>query len=386
MEEVCSLWSYQESNEELKQKLLCTAYELESARTEATEEIRKNKESVKQLLNLLQIAYQERDEARNQLQKVIDKIMPATPIDQFFKNSVSSLAPQSPLINPLIANSSITESNSHSETYNLQSNNSALPVDSFFDSGSSRDPSAADMEDSSDLGFLYQPLAQDFNGSSLPNTNMTPTTGLFSREANKTEQDFPRFSLANSAMPTTGLFSREMNKVDHQDLNRSSSPNTPVTQTTGFLSRGKNKVVDQDSLIIYNLSKGRPLPHKGKLLQAVIEAGPLLQTLMVAGPLPQWRNPPPLETFEIPAVSIKGLDCEIMGPKKNLSNGNNSGKILMKSSNYAQISCGSSQIYPTSMLNIAGGSSGSNLNSWRVSSSGVHFSNRIPMTKRQRIQ
>ncbi|CAE6075156.1 unnamed protein product [Arabidopsis arenosa] len=49
----------------------------------------------------------------------------------------------------------------------------------------------------------------------------------------------------------------------------------------------------------------KPLPEKGKLLQAVIKAGPLLQTLLLAGPLPQWRHPPPpLETSEIPPVTI----------------------------------------------------------------------------------
>ncbi|KAL7115876.1 hypothetical protein ACP275_04G208200 [Erythranthe tilingii] len=45
----------------------------------------------------------------------------------------------------------------------------------------------------------------------------------------------------------------------------------------------------------------RPLPEKGKLLQAVMKAGPLLQTLLLAGPLPQWRHPPPpLDTYQIP--------------------------------------------------------------------------------------
>ncbi|KAK4764536.1 hypothetical protein SAY86_025626 [Trapa natans] len=49
----------------------------------------------------------------------------------------------------------------------------------------------------------------------------------------------------------------------------------------------------------------KPLPEKGKLLQAVMKAGPLLQTLLLAGPLPEWRHPPPpLEGFEIPPVSI----------------------------------------------------------------------------------
>lgn len=50
---------------------------------------------------------------------------------------------------------------------------------------------------------------------------------------------------------------------------------------------------------------GKPLPEKGKLLQAVMEAGPLLQTLLLAGPLPQWQHPPPrLNSVEIPPVSI----------------------------------------------------------------------------------
>lgn len=49
----------------------------------------------------------------------------------------------------------------------------------------------------------------------------------------------------------------------------------------------------------------RPLPEKGKLLQAVMKAGPLLQTLLLAGPLPQWRRPPPpLDGVEIPPVTM----------------------------------------------------------------------------------
>ncbi|CAH8342160.1 unnamed protein product [Eruca vesicaria subsp. sativa] len=49
----------------------------------------------------------------------------------------------------------------------------------------------------------------------------------------------------------------------------------------------------------------RTLPEKGKLLNAVLKAGPLLQTLLLAGQLPQWRYPPPqLDSFEIPPVII----------------------------------------------------------------------------------
>ncbi|XP_027111450.1 uncharacterized protein LOC113762611 isoform X1 [Coffea eugenioides] len=49
----------------------------------------------------------------------------------------------------------------------------------------------------------------------------------------------------------------------------------------------------------------KPLPEKGKFLEAVMEAGPLLKTLLLAGPLPQWQHPPPqLSTIDIPPVTI----------------------------------------------------------------------------------
>ncbi|XP_065029840.1 uncharacterized protein LOC135652663 isoform X1 [Musa acuminata AAA Group] len=49
----------------------------------------------------------------------------------------------------------------------------------------------------------------------------------------------------------------------------------------------------------------RGLPEKGRLVKAVMGAGPLLQTLLLAGPLPQWRHPPPdLRSSEIPPVAI----------------------------------------------------------------------------------
>ncbi|RWV92227.1 hypothetical protein GW17_00045414, partial [Ensete ventricosum] len=49
----------------------------------------------------------------------------------------------------------------------------------------------------------------------------------------------------------------------------------------------------------------RTLPEKGRLVEAVMAAGPLLQTLLLAGPLPQWHHPPPdLRSSEIPPVAI----------------------------------------------------------------------------------
>lgn len=60
----------------------------------------------------------------------------------------------------------------------------------------------------------------------------------------------------------------------------------------------------------------RPLPEKGKFLQAVMKAGPLLQTLLLAGPLPQWRHPPPpLDAYQIPPPPLSG-NCRKRGAEE----------------------------------------------------------------------
>lgn len=71
-------------------------------------------------------------------------------------------------------------------------------------------------------------------------------------------------------------------------------------------SDGEESIVSFDPPMQIELDfPERTLPEKGKLLKAVLKAGPLLQTLLLAGQLPQWRHPPPqLESFEIPPVII----------------------------------------------------------------------------------
>ncbi|KAH7837988.1 hypothetical protein Vadar_020559 [Vaccinium darrowii] len=277
MEDMASLWSYQETLEDLKQRLLYTTLELESVRMESDEEMKKNKECMKQLLQLLKTSYQERDEARDQLNKLLNKLMPCTlntPPDLL--PPLPQVIPESPLIKPAKANSSITESNSLSaDTFSYQS-----PVNSFFDPVSSPDSS-------SDLVFMNQP------------------------------------------------------------------------------------VFDQGCLVIDEIVKGKTLPQKGKLLQAVLEAGPLLQTLVVSGPLPQWRNPPQLQTFHIPPVSIKGCEAEIVNVPKRLN------------SSYFDVSCGSSQ---ASMLDFASGGFGSHLGTGGLISARAGASSCVPSGKRQRLQ
>ncbi|XP_051130775.1 uncharacterized protein LOC127251212 [Andrographis paniculata] len=61
------------------------------------------------------------------------------------------------------------------------------------------------------------------------------------------------------------------------------------------------------------ITLSKPLPDKGKFLQAVMEAGPLLQTLLLAGPLPQWQHPPPqLNSIDIPPVTISSPKMKIL--------------------------------------------------------------------------
>ncbi|KAJ6895074.1 DUF1635 domain-containing protein [Populus alba x Populus x berolinensis] len=156
MEELGSVWDYQESFDELKQKLVYTTIELGSLKVEANEEMRKHKEDVDHLINLLKIAYQERDEAKGQLQKLVNKLitpelLPILPLAQ----------PESPLVMPAKANSSITESNSLSDTYNHQSHGSSA-VDSLLDAVSSPDFSSINMADSCHMGFVDKTLVQDY--------------------------------------------------------------------------------------------------------------------------------------------------------------------------------------------------------------------------------
>ncbi|XP_065868500.1 uncharacterized protein [Euphorbia lathyris] len=173
-------WTYQQ----VWQKLLDTTTELETLKIESQEQLRKHRDDVKHLIELINVSNKERDELKFILTKLIPHETP------------NVLLP---------INSSITESNSHN------SHNSS-PVDSFFDAASSPDSNFSE----------FQPIS--------------------------------------------------------------------------------NVIMDP----IECIARGRALPKKGKLLDAITEAGPLLQTLLVAAPLPQWRNPPPMQTFSMPPVSISG--------------------------------------------------------------------------------
>ncbi|KAK1428755.1 hypothetical protein QVD17_17595 [Tagetes erecta] len=266
MDEFASLWSYQENIDELKQKLFYTTLELEAAKAENDEEMKRSRELMKQLLQSLKIACQERDEAKDQLQKLLNKIN--TSNDQQLFKMTNPLTPNCfDRLIPVKANSSFSESNSLSDAYNR----SASPVDSLFDPISSPEFSNVNVE---------APFVQDYDQNGLVNVQK----------------------------------------------------------------------VDQATLVMEGMIKGKPLPQKGSLLEAVVEAGPLLQTLMLAGPLPRWRNPPSLHVPSMVGAvdhitTTQNLD--VMNPNKLLKS---PVMMLTQSQPYAKMACGSS-----SQMMVAGG-------------------------------
>ncbi|XP_075521269.1 uncharacterized protein LOC142554485 [Primulina tabacum] len=126
MGDMANLWGYEEHHEaeQLGHKLLVTSLEIEKLKAEAKEEVRKNNE----LIYLLKFALRERDEAKNQLQNLLNTTEKNLP------SSIPHFQVDSPVPKPTAkANSSVTESNSLSETYNYHSHGSS-PVDCLFDS------------------------------------------------------------------------------------------------------------------------------------------------------------------------------------------------------------------------------------------------------------
>ena len=277
----------------------------------ARHELEKMKNVKAELLDLLNMAYQERDEARCQLQKLMNPFMPSNPTH--LQNVFDS---QSHLMFPSAkANSSITESD------NSLSHGSSQ-VDSFFDTVSSPEFTNVNAVDPINImSYLNQHVVlQDFNFSA-PHALMVP-------------------------------------------------PEKPMSDDTA------------GDAVIDCLAKERGLPQKGKLLQAVIDAGPLLNSLLFAGPLPTWRNPPHLQNIKVPPLAIKKCDATCIVPNTFGEIGNSLLKPKLPPLHYsnAPSSCSAS------MLNFAGQTTGSwNNNAWQLNSTpGVSI--QVPSSKRQRHQ
>ncbi|XP_010521815.1 PREDICTED: uncharacterized protein LOC104800642 [Tarenaya hassleriana] len=162
MEEMGSIWFYQESIDEMRQKLQYTSFELEALKAKADDETRLHNEEVKNLLHLLKLACQERDEAKDQLQRIFKKQSMSS--QDTIKHNAVLVMPQNPK-----ANSSITESNSLSH--------GSSPVDSFFEPVTS--PEFSNFNNATDpahgFGFGNRPANRNCN-SQRPFSYVPPST------------------------------------------------------------------------------------------------------------------------------------------------------------------------------------------------------------------
>ncbi|KAK9153871.1 hypothetical protein Sjap_001351 [Stephania japonica] len=119
---------------------------------------------------------------------------------------------------------------------------------------------------------------------------------------------------------------RERDEVQEKyEPNRRGDSNTGLSSSDCEESIVSSPVIEaiQSSLTL-PLATEKPLPEKGKFLQAVMKAGPLLQTLLLAGPLPQWRHPPPqLDSIEIPPVVIPSPPPQLLRQDSSVTYINN---------------------------------------------------------------
>ncbi|XP_008794793.1 uncharacterized protein LOC103710703 [Phoenix dactylifera] len=275
-----SLWtSHHESVEELSRKLLCATLELEALRNGVKEERRKSEENINQLIQILKITTQERDEAREQLQVLLNKI--AQPLTAELVPRLSCLQPESPQMwQARGGNSSVTESESLSDTPN-QHSYGCSPVESFFETVTSPELTSLNGADSCNIGPPQQPLF----------------------------------------------------------LENSRSSSVAISHGTAKYDRG--------DAIIDSIAAKKPLPEKGKLLETVLKIGPVLETLMVAGALPQWRNPPPLQPFQIPPVTVRARNARL----PNRAGALNSDHLIQSSPD--EKANGLSQVHAATMLNFS---------------------------------
>ncbi|KAJ4747144.1 enabled-like protein (DUF1635) [Rhynchospora pubera] len=90
------------------------------------------------------------------------------------------------------------------------------------------------------------------------------------------------------------------NSTEEDESSNGTSPNPVSVQVPIVPSQDvKLEIASLEEMAV---KKG--LPEKGKLVEAVVAAGPLLQTLLLAGPLPKWRHPPPaVRCFDVPVFA-----------------------------------------------------------------------------------
>lgn len=170
-----------QSTDELKKKLMYSSLELESVKSRVNE----SQENVTNLLNLLEVVYKERDEARDQLKKIFNKMNPnSTPIDQFPIHVVQPVSPPILMPTTIKTNSSLTESNS------------ASSVDSLFDH-------AVSSPEFPNINMVDSSSSMDFLNVKQPNVLIQSSGFGMSTQTDLASQIVDNFSIGKT-LPQTG--------------------------------------------------------------------------------------------------------------------------------------------------------------------------------------
>lgn len=179
-----------QSTDELKKKLMYSSLELESVKSRVNE----SQENVTNLLNLLEVVYKERDEARDQLKKIFNKMNPnSTPIDQFPIHVVQPVSPPILMPTTIKTNSSLTESNS------------ASSVDSLFDH-------AVSSPEFPNINMVDSSSSMDFVNVKQPNVLIQSSGFGMSTQTDLASQIVDNFAIGKT-LPQTGKLTQAVREA-----------------------------------------------------------------------------------------------------------------------------------------------------------------------------
>ncbi|XP_024543539.1 uncharacterized protein LOC112350833 [Selaginella moellendorffii] len=302
-----------QSVEELRSTIMAAKLELESTRSAAKAQAAVHKAKVAQLEELLVIARRERDEAIQRFMELQSNVVVCS-------SSISScsLAAAASFIadSPLDHHSSFNDHHDQSaEWFDFPSfENSREDQATLLGGGG-----AAQVDDDrgGDGGFsLYSVEPLVAASAAMVDSN--------AENHHHFQQQSP-FDPPPPHLPPS-LFSPATTTILSSSLQNNGSALasilTPLQQHSDYARAGRDfdplarKFEDPTAVAVedhatteMNLNLMlRNLPERGKLLQAVMNAGPLLHTLLLAGPLPQWHHPPPgLDSFQFLAAPFPAL-------------------------------------------------------------------------------
>eukprot|EP01018_Ginkgo_biloba_P020611 Gb_26573 [translate_table: standard] len=344
-----------ESMEELKHLLFCASVELETARANAEAQTQLHESRLQHLQELLRTTRRERDEAREQLMKLKQKLGHSTvtnhnsaiDMDILANRGGRSMWPDTKLTNP-------DDIPSCSNNYMHRCSPSADPVARDSPTTVGLDEIHWNLpENHFDFNEMHGPRNQlqhqpptsastDHNADGSNLVELNPALDLQQEDEREPfyqlqQQQQLRLvensdqQLDSDRLHSLGLEDKLPWQAGMASANGHMQHPSCHLKTGSALASLLSPLDSNFSPPVLPAHLPEPpeadlqvmlssLPEKGKLLQAVMQAGPLLQTLLLAGPLPQWRHPPPaLDAVEIPRISMATSPSLPVGPMAHMS-------------------------------------------------------------------